>query len=89
MALSSYSSKGNQAREERQMLVREKPEFEKVQRSFERRFGKSKIPLSFHEFTHPNGAKCVKVINMENGFWADYNVSWSRISLMRSSNEPN
>lgn len=54
-----------------------------AKRAFERRFGKSMLPLKVTEFQHDNGARCVRIFDPETGSWAEYNIAWPRVHRMR------
>ena len=51
-------------------------------RAFERRFGKSILPLKVVGFFHENGGECVRIRDAETGTWADYNISGWRVTRM-------
>ncbi len=55
--------------------------------AFERRFGKSMLPLGVRPFIHANGGQCVRIFDRETGSWAEYNVRGWRITRMRDHDE--
>lgn len=55
---------------------------DKAKQAFERRFGRSVMPLAAREFTHENGGQCVRITDRETGSWAEYNISGWRVRLL-------
>jgi hypothetical protein len=61
----------------------------RAKRAFERRFGKSMLPLKATRFKHDNGAECVRIFDPETGSWAEYNIAWPRVGRMREHDAEN
>ena len=63
---------------------------ENAKRAFERRFGKSMLPLKIvSRHRHANGGDCVTVLDQETGSWAEYNISGWRIGRVREHDAMN
>jgi hypothetical protein len=56
---------------------------ENAKAAFERRFGKSMMPLSATKFTLDDGRECVKILDTETGSWAEYTICTRRVLRLR------
>ena len=56
---------------------------ENAKAAFERRFGKSMLPLATTPFRLDDGRDCVKILDPESGSWAEYTISTRRVRRLR------
>jgi hypothetical protein len=56
---------------------------ENAKHAFERRFGKSMMPLAASRFTLDDGRECVKLLDTETGTWAEYTICTRRVKRLR------
>jgi hypothetical protein len=60
---------------------------ENAKAAFERRFGKSIMPISATRFQDQEGRECVKLLDTETGTWAEYTICNRRVKLLREHEE--
>jgi hypothetical protein len=56
---------------------------ENAKEAFNRRFGKSIMPLGVKRFDDEQGRACVKITDTETGTWAEYTICNRRVKLLR------
>jgi hypothetical protein len=60
---------------------------EYAKKAFERRFGKSMMPLVPTRYQEPDGRECVRLLDTETGTWAEYTICNKRVKLLREHDE--
>jgi hypothetical protein len=60
---------------------------ENAKAAFERRFGKSLMPLAIKRFQDEEGRECVQLTDTETLTWAQYTICNKRVKLIREHDE--
>lgn len=55
--------------------------------AFERRFGRSLLPLGATRFQDNEGRECVRLLDRESGTWAEYAICNKRVKRLREHDE--